>query len=433
MHLPTLVRGLTFLYVDIKCLHEAYTDSAMLNKENFTAERVAGYICEPRKDQSLFWDAKTPGLGLRVTRRGSKSYIFETRLHGNTLRMTIGDLRTWTVGKAQAEATRLKSMTDQGIDPREVVADKAKAQEAARTESKRKKLPAKDAWNDYIQARRKVWSARHLADHEAIAKNELAPMLALKLGEIDSEAVKNWLIDEISRRPTRAALGYRHLRAFLNWCEDSREFKGIASPTACNPRLAKDLVPKPAKKSDCLQREQLKAWFTEVRAIRNPVIAAYIQTLLLIGSRREELADLEWDAIDFRWKSMTIGDKVEGERTIPLTPYVESLLRKLPRLNNWVFSSPLSASGRLQEPSIQHRRACGVAGIQGLSLHGLRRSFTSLTDWIECPAGVVHQIQGHKPSATVEKHYKVRPLDMLRMWHTKIESWILEQGGVHHD
>ena len=46
------------------------------------------------------------------------------------------------------------------------------------------------------------------------------------------------------------------------------------------------------------------------------------------------------------------------------------------------------------------------------------------------PAGVVAQIMGHKPSATAEKHYTVRPLDLLRMHHEKIEAWALEQGGV---
>ena len=45
-------------------------------------------------------------------------------------------------------------------------------------------------------------------------------------------------------------------------------------------------------------------------------------------------------------------------------------------------------------------------------------------------AGVVAQIMGHKPSATAEKHYTVRPLDLLRLHHEKIESWVLEQGGV---
>jgi len=37
---------------------------------------------------------------------------------------------------------------------------------------------------------------------------------------------------------------------------------------------------------------------------------------------------------------------------------------------------------------------------------------------------------GHKPSATDEKHYRVRPLDLLRSWHARIEAWILEQAGI---
>lgn len=46
------------------------------------------------------------------------------------------------------------------------------------------------------------------------------------------------------------------------------------------------------------------------------------------------------------------------------------------------------------------------------------------------PAGVVAQIQGHKPSATAEKHYRVRPLDLLRVHHQRIEAWMLEQAGI---
>lgn len=46
------------------------------------------------------------------------------------------------------------------------------------------------------------------------------------------------------------------------------------------------------------------------------------------------------------------------------------------------------------------------------------------------PVGIVAQIMGHKPSATAEKHYTVRPLDLLRMWHTRYEAWILEQAGI---
>jgi intergrase/recombinase len=46
------------------------------------------------------------------------------------------------------------------------------------------------------------------------------------------------------------------------------------------------------------------------------------------------------------------------------------------------------------------------------------------------PMGVVAQIAGHKPSATVEKHYKHRPLELLEAWHSKYEAWILKEAGI---
>lgn len=119
-------------------------------------------------------------------------------------------------------------------------------------------------------------------------------------------------------------------------------------------------------------------------------------------------------------------------RCIPLTPFIASLLAALPRprRNEWVYRSPTAASGRLQEPRIQHNKALTAASLPNVTIHGLRRSFGTLAEWVECPAGVSAQVMGHKPSATAEKHYRVRPLDLLRMWHTKIEAWILDEAGI---
>jgi len=52
---------------------------------------------------------------------------------------------------------------------------------------------------------------------------------------------------------------------------------------------------------------------------------------------------------------------------------------------------------------------------------------------VEVPAGIVAQIMGHKPSAIAEKHYIQRELDLLHLWHVKIEAWILEQAGIEFD
>ena len=152
--------------------------------------------------------------------------------------------------------------------------------------------------------------------------------------------------------------------------------------------------------------------------------------MLLTGARPGEVLALRWVDVNTQWKGISIRDKVEGERQIPLTPYVAHLISALPLRNQWVFSSPTSASGCLTEPNAAHTRACYVTGLEGLTLHGLRRSFKSLTEWLEVPVGVVAQIQGHKPSATAEKHYTVRPLELLALHHERIEAWILEQAGI---
>jgi integrase len=194
----------------------------------------------------------------------------------------------------------------------------------------------------------------------------------------------------------------------------------------------KDHVPRTNPRADdCLQKEQLKAWFSSVKSINNPVISAYLQGLILTGARREELAELTWSNVDFQWLSMHIRDKVEDSgRLVPLTPYVAHLLSNLPKVNEWVFSSATSKSGRLVEPRLQHNKALDVAGLPHVTINGLRRSFGTLAEWVECPVGISAQIMGHKPSALVEKHYRRRPLDLLRSWHCKIEAWILKEGGV---
>lgn len=50
---------------------------------------------------------------------------------------------------------------------------------------------------------------------------------------------------------------------------------------------------------------------------------------------------------------------------------------------------------------------------------------------MQLPSGVKNQIMGHKPQTTDEKHYTHRPLDLLRMWHIKIEKWILTEAKVN--
>lgn len=416
---------------------------------NLTAGKIRDFATD--KAQAFKWDTEAPGLAIRATASGNKAFVFQAKLSGNAIRCTIGDVKAWGIDEARAEARRLQTLIDQGIDPRLHKQERIEAAQAKRAEARRRGATVAEAWAAYVADRSHKWSPRHLRDHNVIAQaggvkrkrskketeaGPLASMMPLKLGELTPELVTRWLRREAEKRPTRTALAYRLLRAFIRWCVTVPEYQ-TANLEAVGSRPRDHLPKVKAKEDDCLQREQLALWFDAVRKLGNPVQSSYLQALILTGARREEMAGLTWDAVDFQWRSLTIGDKVEGERIIPLTPYLASLLAALPRRKDkrgkpvpWVFSSPTSATGHLTEPRAAHTRALKAAGLPHLSLHGLRRSFGTLAEWVEAPVGIVAQIMGHKPSAIAEKHYRRRPLDLLRLWHTRIEAWLIEQAGI---
>ena len=441
-------------------------DAPDLSKSlELTAGAIDRLTCPAGKTQVFLRDTKAPGLRVRATVStknpdGLKAFVFEAKLNRQTIRRTIGAVGSWTIDDARIEARRLAVMLDGGVDPRELERQ-LEAAKVARVEAERLAVAActeagrvaavivADVWAVYLAERKPHWGARHYLDHVALSKaggvpakrgtsgrgvtvaGPLHALMNLPLRKLDAPTIEAWAAREAKHRPTSARLAWRLLKVFMSWCVEQPDFTALVP--AINPaktKKAREVLGKPGVKKDSLMREQLTVWFDAVRQVRNPVIAAYLQTLLLIGARPGEVLALRWDEINIKWRGMTIRDKVEGERVIPLTPYVSHLLHALPRRNEWVFSSLLAADGVLTIPRKQHGDACAVAGIEGLTLHGLRRSFKSLTEWLEVPAGVVAQIMGHKPSATAEKHYTVRPLDLLRVHHEKIEAWILEQAGV---
>ena len=404
----------------------------------------------------LLRDTDKKGLRLRITKAGGKHWQFETRIKGKLFTRALGEWPAVAIDQAKAEAHRLRGLTEQGHDPRELerqqaseLAGRQAATAAKLQKAKLRTLTMSEVWADYVEQRRPFWGALHYRDHIDKAKpgglpsgrrgggklptkpGPLASLMGERLADLTTERIEAWAALEGQTRPSSARLAWRLLTVFLTWCAEQPGYAELMP--AKNPaktRKAREALGKAGTKSDVLQRGQLSAWFAAVQKLQNPTIAACLQIMLLTGARPGEVLAIRWEDVNTQWKGIAIRDKVEGTREIPLTPYVAHLMVNLPRRNEWVFSSTTSASGCLTEPNTPHTRACKTVGLEGLTLHGLRRSFKSLTEWLEVPVGVVAQIQGHKPSATAEKHYTVRPLELLALHHERIEAWILEQAGI---
>lgn len=426
----------------------------------------------------IYRDSTTPGLLYLVRGVDQTSFAFESKLNKKTIRVVMDREMEWTLKKAQDEAIRLKGLINQGVDPRVVKVQKIKEQEAElasikavaaaeKLEQQRATILLREIWDAYVVAKMGGWGDRHIRDHSNLSQEGgeaktrgkgltkpgvLAPILAMPVVQVDEEVLKHWLGEESKTRANNARQGFEALRSCWRWAAKDKDYKDLiqAKDLFDNEDLLKAKPKrKAASETDVLERAHLADWFKAVQGIQNKEVSVYLQVLLLTGARRNELLGLKWEHIDERMPAnIWIHDKVEQEagRYVPLGPYALWLLNSLPKRKwlpegekkernvEWVFSGPDVGNARIHHdtPGAVHRRAIGKFGLE-VSLHGLRRSYASLTEWLEIPSGIVAQIQGHKASAVQERHYKRRPLELLAVSHCRFEAWVLEQAGIEFD
>ena len=427
-------------------------------KVNFTAPRVSAFQCAPGKAQAFFWDAAVPGLGLRVTAKGARAFVFQSLYQGKTLRTTIGSPDVWDIPKAQEKAKALQRTIDDGRDPREVKAAITAADVAKREADRGEGLTVAEVWPRYMAEgkpkKRTAWKPRYVADLQKAASlggvakkrgegktkpGHLAALMPLTLASIDQDTIRDWYASEAKTAPIQAARAVAMFSGFLGWCATKKDLRALVDKEAARASDLGDVLPGVNKRRDALEIDQLPAWFAGTDKLRSRTAAAYLQALVLTGARREELAGLRWVEVDFQWHKLTLADKVESTRVIPLTPYMAWLLASLPRVNfkdgkpnPFVFSSNMSASGRIAEPRAPHADVLADAGIPHVSIHGLRRTFSLLGEAAGAPAGAIAQVMGHKPSAIAEG-YRPRSIDALRPYLAQIERFILDKAGVTFD
>lgn len=404
----------------------------------------------------LVRDAVKKGLRLRVTKAGGKAWQFETRVNGKLFTRALGGWPAVSIETARQEAHRLRGLTEQGIDPRDVERQQAEAKAAAAVAKAEQEatttaqaVTVGDLWPRYLNEgkpkRKDAWKPGYRASLDVMAApggikkvrgqgltrpGPIFPLLTLALVDVTEDALQIWFEREALAGKHQAARALMMFRGFLRWCAARPEYRKLIDRDAGRAPATLENLPSNKKRTDALAAAQLQSWWQGVEQLSNRTASVYLRALLLTGARKEELAALEWDKVDFRWRKLTIADKVEQSRTIPLTPYLAQLLATLPRKNDFVFAGT-GATGHITDTRKPLQSVLVTAGIDHLTIHGIRRTFTQRGRAV-VPAGAVAQIQGHTPSATAEG-YNILTLDDLRPYAEQIEASILHSVGVTFD
>lgn len=400
------------------------------------------------KNQIFYWDTETLGLSLRVTKDNHRAYIFQSRVKDTSIRITIGNIKNWSLDEARIEARKLQRECDQGKDPRRLKKEEETKNFENISRLEKEKITFISVYNEYVEAKKVIWTEKTYYDALKLAKRSgqikkvgvgltkeclFESLLDVPLVSINTARLSEWLENENKTRKTSTAKAFRVLRACINWCQEHETYKYLIKPEVYKHSSVRDRVHKIIPRKQYIEPQNLTNWFKAVHEIDNVIHQALLKTCLLTGNRSEAVRSLKFIDIDTQNKSIKIWSKAHQDHIlIPLTPYLEKTLSELP---NWgkteyIFHSEDAEKGYVVNIRKQYYRALKKYDLPIITVHDLRRSFSNLSEWVDTPVGVTAQIMGHKPSAIAEKHYKNRPVDLLRIHHIRIEEWILRKAEI---
>lgn len=365
--------------------------------------------------QSLYWDSEQGGLGIRCT-SGGKGFVFQARLDGESIRTTIGKWPDWSVDMAREEARRLSVLVDRGIDPR---------QERKQTVAQGTSLA--DAYKLFMESRELAKRTRYDYKRyfDMLEDWHSSPLAKIDGGMVSARYRK---IAASSSGKAQASSVMRFLRSLMNFAQATYG-KTVLPENPVAVLTSRREWLRDTARTDHLRTHEIKPFLDAVRALPNPTMAAYIEFVLLSGARRSEAATLKWRDVDTRGKVLTFTDpKNHIDRTIPITRRVEELLKQLSdqRMGGYVFAT-VGKDGKpthLNEPRKAMLRA-NKAAESKVTVHGLRRTFATVLESLDCPAYPLKVLLGHslKGDVTTE-HYTQIGVERVRPWAEKLDAHI---------
>lgn len=343
----------------------------------------------PESGTSTFWDTSLKGFGVRVSPKGTKTFI---ALVGSGQRHKIGRYP-------------LISLTDARTEAKKVLAQKTLG-----SYEKPHTILWETAVDRYLAACADKNRPRTVADYT----KHLArfPFKGRRLSTIKKRDVAAEL-ENIAAKSMRAHV-LTSVKAFFSWCAgqgyvDQTPLVGLK---AASQRLAR---PRHA-----LSSEELKAVLSNALQYEYP-FGAILAMLVLTGQRRNEIASLEWANITP--ETITIpGDIAKNhlEHTFPYGPLVRQVLDSMPafaRQGRYVFPArfetmrgkPTSFFNAWSKSKAAFDKA--LKDVEPYKLHDLRRTFATTLQSLSVPLEVREKLLNHisGSQAGIAGVYNVHP------------------------
>jgi integrase len=339
-------------------------------------------------------DGVVPGLGVRVTDRGQKTFVLTTRYPGseNPTRRALGDVGALKLADARDKAREWLKLIKTGVDPKAIEEAQRQAEAEKRLASERAKQNTFAAvvevfLEEYVQGR----GMRQGKAVERRVRTELLPHWSDKpIQSITRDDVED-LIEKIVKRP---APRYAHnvlddIKMMFGWCVDvvkrDRPYKLTASPTD-RIKPTKLIGPKNIRTRVLDDTELKSLWMAGIKM--GYPFGSLVQMLLLTGVRLTEASGAQHREFNGAWTIPAGRFKTGQEHRLPITKDMRILLDGLPRFNSGDFL--FSASwGKTPLHGFSKAKARIDAlmpdGIEPWNFHDIRRSVRTRLSGLQIP------------------------------------------------
>lgn len=376
-------------------------------------------------------DAVVPGLAIRVTPTGQRTFVLIARYPGSPFptRRALGEYGAITLDEARKKAREWIALLQSGKDP------KAEKERAKLAELRKQRHTFAAVAEEFLK--RHVAGQRTARGTEREVRKELIDRWGARpVTEITRDDVVR-LVDEIADRPAPyyAHLVLGHIRSLFNWAINRGTYGLETSP--CDRLRPAALIGAKQPRQRVLTEPELAALWRVSEGFGYPYGPLY-RLLMLTGARKMEVAGARWPEIDLDKKLWSVPPerfKSGTAHLIPLTDQAVAILDTLPRFNkgDHLFSTTFGEKPvtGFSKPKIEidalMKAELGTAPPHWV-VHDIRRTVRTQLASLRVSDMVAEMIVGHgkKGLARVynQHSYQQEMREALELWAARLRSII---------
>jgi integrase len=361
---------------------------------------------QPGDRDTLYWDDRLAGFGLKVTPTGRKVYVYRYRVarpgeaaKTTPITYTIGTHGNVTPDEARKLAGALAGRVAEGGNPQTEKAERKRTSVVDADLAFRRRA---ELWLEHYE-HEKARRPSSVSQANLVVRNHLKPALKDRplplIGRTDIQSI----IDKIpvQQKAMRRAV-FAYASVFFGWAASRGDIPR-------NPLIEMAKPDAPKARDRTLSDNELVSVWRASEETPNP-FGAFYRLLILTGQRRDEVASMRWDDLDRKSATWTIPAEKAKNGQVHLVPLAGRVIEELDALadGEWpregyvlttTGKNPISGFSKAKK-ALDTRIAGGGEQVADWRVHDLRRTLATglqrLGVRFEVTEAVLNHVSGAK-------------------------------------